>query len=104
MFMQPLVVVGDYMDVKSLAAPRTFDFDAYRNPPVDPSFNFKSLRANAIFRWEWRLGSTLYVAWTQQRQDLSNAGSFQVGRDLGRVFTGPADNILLVKISRWFGR
>ena len=104
MFMQPLVVVGDYLDFKSLAAPRTFDFDAYRNPPVDPSFNFKSLRANAIFRWEWRLGSTLYVAWTQQRQDLSNPGSFQVGRDLGRVFTGPADNILLVKISRWFGR
>ena len=104
MFMQPLVVVGDYLDFKSLAAPKTFDFDASPNVPVDPSFNFKSLRANAIFRWEWRLGSTLYVAWTQQRQDLSNPGSFQVGRDLGRVFTGPADNILLVKISRWFGR
>jgi hypothetical protein len=104
MFMQPLVVVGDYMDFKSLAAPRTFNFDPYRNVSDDPSFNFKSLRANAIFRWEWRLGSTLYVAWTQQRQDLSNPGSFQVGRDLERVFTGPADNILLVKISRWFGR
>jgi hypothetical protein len=104
MFMQPLVVVGDYMDFKSLAAPRTFAFNAYPHPTDDPSFNFKSLRANAIFRWEWRLGSTLYVAWTQQRQDLSNPGTFQVGRDLGRVFTGPADNILMVKISRWFGR
>ena len=104
MFIQPLVVVGDYMDFKSLAAPGTFDFDAYRNASDDPSFNFKSLRANAIFRWEWRLGSTLYVAWTQQREDLRDPGSFQVRRDLGRVFTGPADNILLVKVSRWFGR
>jgi hypothetical protein len=104
LFMQPLVVVGDYLDFKSLAAPKTFTFDGYPNAPFDPSFNFKSLRANAIFRWEWRLGSTLYVAWTQQRQDLSNPGSFEVGRDLGRVFTGPADNILLLKISRWFGR
>jgi hypothetical protein len=104
MFIQPLVVVGDYLDFKSLAAPKTFDFDPYSNVPVDPSFNFKSLRANAIFRWEWRLGSTLFVAWTQQRQDLSNPGSFDVGRDLGRVFTAPSDNILLVKISRWFGR
>jgi hypothetical protein len=104
MFLQPLVVAGDYMDFKSLAAPRTFDFDAYRGADADPSFNFKSLRANAIFRWEWRLGSTLYVAWTQQREDLSDRGSFQVGRDLGHVFTGPADNVLLVKVSRWFGR
>jgi hypothetical protein len=104
MFMQPLVVVGDYMDFKSLAAPTSFEFNGYPNPGDDPSFNFKSLRAHAIFRWEWRLGSTLYVAWTQQRQDLGNPGSFEVGRDLGRVFTGPADNILMVKISRWFGR
>lgn len=103
-FMQPLVVVGDYLDFKSLAAPKTLDFDPYPDVPVDPDFNFKSLRVNAIFRWEWRLGSTFYVAWTQQRQDPSNPGQFQLGRDLGRVFRGPADNIFLVKITRWFGR
>jgi len=104
MFIQPLVVVGDYMDFKSLAIPRTFDFDPYSSLAADPSFNFKSLRANAIFRWEWRLGSTLYVAWTQQRQDLSDPGTFDVGRDVRGVFTGPADNIFMIKISRWFGR
>jgi hypothetical protein len=103
-FMQPLVVAGDYLDFKSLAAPKTFDFDAYQNVGFDPDFNFKSLRINAVFRWEWRLGSTLYVAWTQQRQDLADPGQFQFGRDLRRVFTGPADNIFLFKISRWFGR
>src|SRR5262249_24858807 len=59
-FMQPLVVVGDYVDFRSLAAPKTFNFDPYPNVPTDPDFNFKSLRLNAIFRWEWRLGSTLY--------------------------------------------
>lgn len=103
-FMQPLVVVGDYMDFKSLARSKTFDFDPYSAVSFDPDFNFKSLRLNAIFRWEWRLGSTFYVAWTHQRQDLGNPGQFQVGRDLGRVFTGPADNVFLVKISRWFSR
>ena len=104
-YMQPLVVVGDYMDFRSLARPRTFDFDRYTSAlPFDPDFNFKSLRVNAIFRWEWRLGSIVYIAWTQQRQDLSNPGQFQPGRDLGRVFTSPADNIFLVKISRWFSR
>jgi len=103
-YMQPLVVVGDYLDFKSLAAPRTFEFNPSPAPDSNPDFNFKSLRVNAIFRWEWRLGSTLYVAWTQQRQDLSNPGQFQFGRDLNHVFTGPADNVFLVKISRWFGR
>ena len=104
MFMQPLVVVGDYSDLKSLARPKTFAFDPYANVTSDPDFNFKSLRLNAIFRWEWRLGSTLYVAWTEQRQDLRNPGQFEVGRDLGRVFAGPADNVFLVKISHWLSR
>ncbi len=104
MFLQPLVVVGDYTDFKSLARPKTFTFDPYSQVTSDPDFNFKSLRLNAIFRWEWRLGSTLYVAWTQQRQDLSNPGQFEAGRDLGRVFAGPADNVFLVKISRRFSR
>jgi hypothetical protein len=104
-YMQPLAVVGDYVGFKSLARPKTFEFDPYTNPTLEnPDFNFKSLRVNAIFRWEWRLGSTLYVAWTQQRQDFANPGEFQFGRDLGRVFTGPADNVFLIKISRWFGK
>jgi hypothetical protein len=103
-YMQPLIVVGDYLDFKSLAAPKTFDFEPYANVPFDPDFNFKSLRLNAIFRWEWRLGSTLFVAWTQQRQDLADPGQLRFGRDFGRVFTGPADNILMIKATRWFGR
>ena len=104
LYMQPLIVVGDYLDFKSLAAPKTFDFEPYSNVPFDPDFNFKSLRLNAIFRWEWRLGSTIFVAWTQQRQDLADPGQFRLGRDFGRVFTGPADNVFLIKATRWFGR
>ena len=104
MYMQPLVVVGHYLDFKSLARPKSFDFDPYPSADFNKDFNFKSLRVNAIFRWEWRLGSTLYVAWTQQREDPSNPGEFQFGRDFGRVFTGPADNVFLIKISRWFGK
>jgi hypothetical protein len=103
-YMQPLVVVGNYMDFKSLAAPRTFAFNPYSNVPYDPDFNFKSLRVNAIFRWEWRLGSTFYAAWTQQREDLANPGQFSFRRDLAHVFTGPADNVFMVKLSRWIGR
>jgi hypothetical protein len=103
-YMQPLVVTGDYMDFKSLARPRTFEFDPYAGPVDNPDFNFKSLRVNAIFRWEWSLGSTLFLAWTQQREDLRDPGQFQAGRDVGRVFSAPADNVFRIKITRWFSR
>jgi hypothetical protein len=106
MYMQPLVVVGDYVGFKSLARPKSYDFDPYTDADVgNPDFNFKSLRMNAIFRWEWRLGSTLYLAWTQSRVDsMSHPGEFEFGRDVGRVFTAPADNVFLIKFSRWFGK
>jgi hypothetical protein len=105
-YMQPLVVAGDVVETKSLARPKSYEFDPYTKPVADnPDFNFKSLRVNAIFRWEWRLGSTLYLAWTQSRVDaFSHPGDFQFGRDVGRVFTAPADNVFLIKISRWFGK
>ena len=103
-FMQPLVVVGDYRDLQSLTRPKSFEFDPFSGGPSDLDFNFRSLRVNAIFRWEWRLGSTMYVAWTQQREDVGPSGQLHVGQDLNRVFTGPADNGLLIKVSRWFGR
>jgi hypothetical protein len=130
-YAQPFIAVGDYRSLKELAAPRTFDFRFYgqggsrllyaeidRSYTVDPdadgpaaafdlgdpSFNFKSLRLNAVFRWEWRPGSTLYFVWTQNRVDLSNPGRLSLGRDAGMLVRAPADDILLVKFAYWFGR
>jgi Domain of unknown function (DUF5916) len=128
-YMQPLVSVGDYEEFKELARPRTFDFVRYGQDSgtlsydairarytvqpgdggaafefEDPDFNFKSLRLNAIFRWEWRPGSAMYLVWTEQREDLADPGRFQFGRDIGRTFRGPADDVLMFKIAYWFQR
>jgi hypothetical protein len=70
----------------------------------DPDFNFKSLRVNAIFRWEWRLGSTLYLVWTQDRQDYSNPGRFSASHDITKMFTAPANNIFMARIAYWISR
>ncbi len=70
----------------------------------DPNFNFKSLRVNAVFRWEWKLGSTLYLVWTDNRQDFSNPGQFSLTRDAGRMFAAPPNDIFQVRLSYWFGR
>lgn len=38
----------------------------------NPDFNVRSLRGNAVFRWEYNPGSTIYLVWTQERTDQSN--------------------------------
>ncbi len=126
-YMQPLVSVGDYDEFKELARPRTFQFTEYwrdrgslvympaaRRYTVtpgdggtpftfsDPDFNFKSLRLNAIFRWEWRPGSAMYLVWTEQREDVDHPGQFAFRRDFRGLFGAPADDVILFKIAYWF--
>jgi Domain of unknown function (DUF5916)/Carbohydrate family 9 binding domain-like len=130
-FVQPLLATGAYGDFKELARPATFDFLHYggsvstlgydpvaRAYTVDPDaggpaqpfsfqnpdFNFKSLRLNAVFRWEFRPGSNLYVVWTSQREDLTRPGIFRAGRDLSTLFRAPSNDIVLVKMAYWMGR
>lgn len=74
-------------------------------------FNVRSLRSNAVFRWEWRPGSTLFLVWQQTRSDrlvasvpdsgYNRAGNFDFGRDAGGLFGLDANNIFLVKLSYW---
>jgi hypothetical protein len=130
-FLQPLVSAGDFGAIKEVAAPRTFAFVRYGEDAgstiapgpagqglvidpdgagaaapfaiAQPDFNIRSLRANTVFRWEFRPGSTLFVVWTQNRRDTGLTGAFDLGDDAGRVFSAPADDVLLVKMSYWFG-
>jgi hypothetical protein len=131
LFTQPLISVGDYWTIKEFETPGHFRFRRYGDEGsrlayfreerrytidpdadgpaspftiADPNFNFKSLRVNAVFRWEWRLGSTLYFVWTQNRTDFQNPGQLSLGRDLGRLFIAPADDIFLVKFAYWFAK
>ncbi|MEO8620669.1 MAG: DUF5916 domain-containing protein [bacterium] len=78
-----------------LAAP--FDID-------NPDFNFRSLRGNAVFRWEYNPGSTLYLVWTQERTDQAAVGDFDFSRDRTSLLTAHPDNIFLIKLSYWLGR
>jgi hypothetical protein len=69
----------------------------------DPDFNVRSLRGNAVLRWEYRPGSTLFFVWQQERSGFEPLGGFEAGRDLGRLFREPARNVFLVKATYWIG-
>jgi hypothetical protein len=112
LYAQPLISAGAYSDFKALARPRTFSFDHWNDggssfdstvyTPPNPDFNVVSLRGNAVLRWEYRPGSTIYLVWTQSRSDNASVGDFQFGNSLSRMFGAPADNIFLVKVTYWW--
>ena len=64
----------------------------------DPPSNLKSLRGNAVLRWEYRPGSVLYFVWTQTRErDFEPLGDRRLGPSLRRLSAAPANDIFLVK-------
>jgi hypothetical protein len=130
-YAEPFLGAGDYQGIKELVRPGTYEFlrygvDAglvshdpgsftYSVDPdgggpaapftvYEPDFNSKFLALKAVLRWEWRPGSTLYAAWTQQRYDGAWPGDFNFGRDFGTLFRSPSDNVFLIKVSYWLGR
>lgn len=72
----------------------------------NPDFNSRSLRGNAVFRWEYRPGSTLFVVWTQSRATDAppGVGNFDFTRDRQELFAAHPDNIFLVKVNYWLSR
>jgi hypothetical protein len=57
-----------------------------------------------VLRWEWRPGSTMYLAWTQERADVQGIGDFKFGRDRSALFAAQPDNVFLIKVSYWLSR
>ena len=70
----------------------------------NPDFSFKSLRGNAVLRWEFRLGSALYLVWTQTRSDNENLGDFQFNHSFVRLWDAKPDNIFMLKFTYWLAR
>jgi hypothetical protein len=64
-------------------------------------FNVRSFRSNAVLRWEWRPGSTLYVVWQQDRAASEVSSSSVQLTDLARTLEPAGDNYLALKVTYW---
>jgi hypothetical protein len=65
-------------------------------------FTIRSLRANAVLRWEWSPGSTLFLVWQQNRANDESFGDLRLSRDVNALFAGgESRNVLAVKASYW---
>ncbi|MFN2565625.1 MAG: hypothetical protein ABR499_11570, partial [Gemmatimonadaceae bacterium] len=127
-YAEPFVSSGRYYGFGELAAPRSRMLRSYgtdrtaitRN--VDGSytvtdtlpsgavdaftlgngdFDVLSFRSNVVLRWEWRLGSTLYLVWQQDRHaDDDIARPVRAGR-LWRAVRSRGANLFAVKVTYW---
>jgi hypothetical protein len=69
----------------------------------DREFNVRSLVGNAVLRWEYRPGSTVFFVWQRQQENRGDEGDFELGRDAGALFDSPAEDVFMVKINLWLG-
>ena len=130
-YVQPFIASGKYSDFKYLVRPKSYDFTKYGEngstleqtiyPDGDisytldsdgdgpseaitignPDFNYISLRGNAVLRWEYLPGSTLYLVWTQSREDVDSNGDFRFGNSMNNLFGVRPDNIFMLKLTYW---
>jgi hypothetical protein len=67
---------------------------------ADNDFNERSFRTNAVLRWEWRLGSTLFLVWQQNRSARLPFATVQPGQLFGAL-DARGENVLAIKVSYW---
>ena len=127
LYAQPFTFSGRYRNFKELAAPGTYRFHVYGRDSVstisssggvytvmptgsasdtlqfaNPDTRVRSLRSNAVVRWEFRPGSTLFLVWTQSRLANLSDPSLDLGRYVAReVFADPPTNVFIVKFNYW---
>jgi hypothetical protein len=124
-YVQPLISYGLFSNYKALDRPKSYAFDVYGKDRIlhangsfeidpdgagparsftfdNPEFDYKSIRGNAVLRWEYRPGSTLYLVWTQSRWDDSYEEPFSFRRSTERLWNAKADNIFMLKATYWW--
>ena len=129
LYAQPFTSAVDYRQFKSFELPGGFGFREYgqdgstltydadtRTYAADadgsgaspaaqfanPDFRMRSLRANMVLRWEYRAGSTVYLAWAHGRSVFDEDPTFDAVKDFGELLGDEQRNRLLLKVSYWF--
>lgn len=124
----PFISAGRYRDFKRVTDPRAdrhadrfhafaadeiartasgYDVDEDGDGAADytidePDFNVRDFNSNLVLRWEYTLGSTLYLVWSQGRSDMIDDGAFALRRDVDALFATRPQDVFLVKFNRWF--
>ena len=109
-YAEPFVSKGRFSDIRELDNPRSATYAGRYQPYADTvvtnnprQFNFKQFRSNSVLRWEYKPGSTIFLVWTQGREDFAPLyGTRSFSGDFSDLFNSHANNTFLIKMSHWF--
>lgn len=68
-----------------------------------PDFTVRDLRTNAVLRWQYRPGSTLFFGWSRGQRTFAPDGQFSPISDLGSLLGSPAEDVFMIKLNMWLG-
>ena len=123
MYAQPFAASGHFYGFGELRAARTNDLRVYGRDGTTAvkrddgsllvtdgdaqftlrsrEFNVREFRGNAVLRWEWRPGSTLFLVWQQNRSDRDPQGDPIGARSILESFNTRGNNFLAIKVAYW---
>lgn len=97
-FTQVLIHQRWFENTRYLAAPddlRPYNFQ-------ESDLNYYAFNANIILRWEFLPGSTLFIVWTQERDDFGLRYDENFRELFRNTFRTPMENVFLIKLNYWF--
>lgn len=129
LFAQPFISAGKFSRFKEPERARSMDYNVYgegsgsvelnaetnryKITPGEVSensfeirnldFNVRSIQENAVVRWEYRPGSTLFFVWQQTRRSRGTNGTLSIADDYDQLFRSQANHAFLVKFTYWLG-
>jgi len=120
----PFISKGSYSDLKYItnarAAAYQDRFETYNNMVLpdgsyllndplygsysiaNPDFNFQEFRSNLVAKWEYRLGSFIYLVWSSEKSGTTGNSNASFGDSYKQLRSIFPNNIFLIKLSYWF--
>lgn len=110
-YAQAIVEAVHYADPSSVPtsfagrAVRLADLRPHPGPIAEnPDYRAGTINASLVLRWEYRMGSTLYVVYTHaQSDDVTPPFGDPAGYDFRLIRPRAAEDALLAKLSYWWG-
>lgn len=128
---QPFISSGKYSDYKYITNPAAKNYSGRFAPYADenilfddtekqylidedndgiydygfrkPDFNALFFNSNLVIRWEYLPGSTLFVVWTQSRNEFASNGYLSINDNFENLFNIYPYNVFLIKMSYRLG-
>jgi hypothetical protein len=123
----PFVSLGSYSNLKYITDPKAKDYDGRFNlydgaalsdgvyqlydnyngsrvdyTVADPDFNFHEFRSNLVAKWEYRLGSFIYLVWSSEKSGYTSLSKASLGDSYKQLKSVFPNNIFLIKLNYWF--